>query len=269
MNIHKTKIHKSIILATLLTAGMSHGSTTLIDVTFPGGTGTNPTFNGFSNNVGTNSWTQSTGVLSTSTSNNSTMAAISANATDFTSLGSDSLVMTTRVTSADGTLAANGNFIGFQQSSGLWNNDQPSFGLIIGGSASVGGLLNVGVGGLASVGGKYIGVNYGTTTAGSMSSGFDVILTLSSSGWDVAITGLEDSGGAAITGGSGTWGGAIGEFSDFNNDMRVGTSYQTSAAAGDLTLSQITLTQVAAVPEPSSTALLGLGGLALILRRRK
>jgi hypothetical protein len=37
----------------------------------------------------------------------------------------------------------------------------------------------------------------------------------------------------------------------------------------DTALTQVEIEQIAAVPEPSSTALLGLGGLALILRRKK
>ena len=43
----------------------------------------------------------------------------------------------------------------------------------------------------------------------------------------------------------------------------------TAAGTNGLTLSEIDVIGVAAVPEPSSTALLGLGGLALALRRRR
>ena len=40
-------------------------------------------------------------------------------------------------------------------------------------------------------------------------------------------------------------------------------------ASGSMNFDSITVSDTAAVPEPSSTALLGLGGLALILRRRR
>ena len=46
-----------------------------------------------------------------------------------------------------------------------------------------------------------------------------------------------------------------------------GTTGQTTDALVDF--ASIDLTTVAAVPEPSSVALLGLGGLALVLRRRR
>ena len=48
------------------------------------------------------------------------------------------------------------------------------------------------------------------------------------------------------------------------------TPHQTNpTATGRVGLAEFAVTQGAAVPEPSSTALLGLGALALILRRRK
>ena len=70
-------MRRTIILTTLLATGLCHGSTTLIDVSFPAGTGTNPTSLEIDNGVGSNSWTQASGVLSTSTNDNSAVAAAS------------------------------------------------------------------------------------------------------------------------------------------------------------------------------------------------
>lgn len=265
-------MHKPIVFAAFLATGICHGSTTLIDVSFPTGTGTNPTFLEIDNGVGANTWTQATGVISTSTANNSAVGAASDTTTDFTALGSDSLVLTANVSSVTGTLIANGMFVGFQRringgtGADLWNNLSTSFGMVIPGSATVGnGTRHVGAGGNAGAG-RYQGSDYGIATLASIQDGFDVTLTVDSSGWDLAIVGLETAGAAAITGGSGTWGtGGINAFATFNTDMRAGASYQTTAGAGDMTFSRITLTQV---PEPSTFALVGLAALGLLRRRR-
>ncbi|MEP2775170.1 MAG: PEP-CTERM sorting domain-containing protein [Luteolibacter sp.] len=263
---------KHLFLSSLLACGICQGSTTLIDVTFPSGTGTNPTFLEIDNGVGSNSWTQSTGVLSTSTSNNSAVGAASDTTIDFSALGSDSLVLTVTVASVTGTPTANGYFIGFQRringgtGDDLWNNLSTAFGLVIPGANSVGnGVRHIGIGGNAGSG-RYQGSDYGVATLASIQDGFGMTLTVNSLGWEIAITGLEDASAAAITGGSGSWGtGGINTWESFQTDMRVGASYQTDAGAGDMTLSKITLTQV---PEPSTLALLALGGLGLLRRRR-
>ncbi|MGJ8672890.1 PEP-CTERM sorting domain-containing protein [Rubritalea sp.] len=64
-----------------------------------------------------------------------------------------------------------------------------------------------------------------------------------------------------------------------NNDSEVGTFVATTTAAGELSLTYssgggntataLNFMSITTVPEPSSTALLGLGGIAMILRRRR
>lgn len=49
-------MRRTIILTSLFATGLCHGSTTLIDASFPEGTGTNPTFLEIDNRVGSNSW---------------------------------------------------------------------------------------------------------------------------------------------------------------------------------------------------------------------
>ena len=188
-------MYKSIAFAAFLTTGICHGSTTLIDVTFPTGTGTNPTLLEIDNAVGTNTWTQATGVLSSSTANNSSIGAASNTTVDFSAIGSDSLVLTANVSSVTGTLTSNGMFVGFQRringgtGPDLWNNLPTSFGLVLPGVPSVGnGTRVVGVGGHAGSG-RYQGSNYGVATLASIQDGFDVTLTVDSAGWVLGIVG--------------------------------------------------------------------------------
>jgi hypothetical protein len=277
---------RTLFLTFLLSAGLSHGATTLIDVTFPTGTGTNPNFSEIDNAVGggTSTWTQATGVLATNATANAAVGAASDTTVDFTALGGDSLVLTVVVSSVTGTKIANGLFIGFQQRNNggdgtdLWNNGAPSFGVVIPGTAAnnpgyAGGgaslvLNRVAMGGSdPSNPGRYQFLpDFGTATNASIADGFSMTLTINSLGWDVSLTGLEDATATAITGGSGAWGsGGINDWAEFNTTMRVGTSYQTAAGGGNYTLASINLTQV---PEPSALTLLGLAGLGLLRRRR-
>lgn len=266
---------KNLIFASLLVPSLCQGAGLLIDVNFPDGTGTNPTFLEIDNGVGVNTWTQATGVLSSSTSNNSSIGAASDTTVDFSTLGGEVLVLNASVSSVTGTLVANGMFVGFQRrinagtGADLWNNLSTSFGMVIPGSAAVAnGTRHVGIGGNAGTG-RYQASDYGIATLASIQDGFDLTLTVDSDGWDLAITGLEDAAATPITGGSGVWGvDGINAFGGFNDDMRVGASYQTTGGAGDMTFSSITLEQVNPVPEPSSFALVGLAALGLLRRRR-
>ncbi|MFK7909712.1 MAG: PEP-CTERM sorting domain-containing protein [Akkermansiaceae bacterium] len=67
----------------------------------------------------------------------------------------------------------------------------------------------------------------------------------------------------------------VGNFSDLNDQFVIGTftadgtSQTLGLDAQDFGNAHISAYQLRAVPEPSSAALLGLGGLALIMRRRK
>ena len=222
---------------------------TLIDVSFPEGTGTNPTFLEIDNGVGDNVWTQETGVLLSATSNNSTAGAASDTTIDFTTLGTDSLTLSMEVASVSGGIIANGIFMGFQRrindgvGSDLWNNLPVSFGLVMPGSAAVAnGVRVVGIGGNAGTG-RYQGSNYGVATLASIQDGFGMVLVVNSAGWELTLTGLEDLDANSITGGSGAWEvDGINSWSGFLNDMRVGASYQTPAAGGELTFSSINLT---------------------------
>jgi len=68
----------------------------------------------------------------------------------------------------------------------------------------------------------------------------------------------------SINGAPATTGAAFGL--DLTQEYHFATYFQDDL--GDFSISEVTLTALA-VPEPSSAALLGLGGLALIVRRRK
>ena len=69
----------------------------------------------------------------------------------------------------------------------------------------------------------------------------------------------------SINGAPATTGAAFGL--DLSQEYHFATYFQDDL--GDFSISEVELTALAPVPEPSSAALLGLGGLALILRRRK
>ena len=66
----------------------------------------------------------------------------------------------------------------------------------------------------------------------------------------------------SINGAPATTGAAFGL--DLSQEYHFATYFQDDI--GDFSISEVTLTTI---PEPSSTALLGLGGLALLLRRKK
>lgn len=248
------KVLRKTLLAVALTANLP--AQTIIDVTFPGGTGTNPTFLEIDNGLGggTSTWTQATGVLFSNTTANSAVGAASDPAIDFTALGNDALVLEVVVPSRTGSNSANGMFIGFQQRNAggigadLWNNNGtggPAFGLVIPGNAFPTNRVAVG-GSDPSAPGRYQFLpGYGTVTTASINDGFTMTLTVSSSGWNIDLTGLQTSGGTPITGGSGVWGvGGINDWAEFNTTMRVGFSYQTPAAGGNLNFASITLTQI-------------------------
>lgn len=82
------------------------------------------------------------------------------------------------------------------------------------------------------------------------------------------INGAIEAGGAAAEAFSiDTTGTSLVSGTTYTFDLTVSS---TDTGGNNIALNQLTLNgNVAAVPEPSSTALLGLGGLALILRRRK
>ena len=84
---------------------------------------------------------------------------------------------------------------------------------------------------------------------------------------DVSLTVAADgSYSYSINGATATTGGDFGL--DLSQEYHFATYFQDDVS-DNFTISEVTLTALAPVPEPSSTALLGLGGLALILRRKK
>ncbi len=88
----------------------------------------------------------------------------------------------------------------------------------------------------------------------------------------VAHTGRNGGGADATVGGvTSTWAAGGGQELSFTQQASgTGTlSFTFSSAGNNATLNALSIADGAPIPEPSSTALLGLGGLALILRRRK
>ena len=90
----------------------------------------------------------------------------------------------------------------------------------------------------------------------------DNLTTINTNIGDLTWTAFTGFGITDTTGGAGA---------DTDNIVSVGAYFNSSidAGGGNWTGAKLQYFEVIAVPEPSSTALLGLGGLALILRRRK
>jgi len=88
----------------------------------------------------------------------------------------------------------------------------------------------------------------------------------------IAHTGRAGGGANATVGGeTSTWVAGGGQELSFSQTASgTGTlSFDFTSAGNNATLNALTIADAAPIPEPSSTVLLGLGGLALILRRRK
>ena len=180
------------------------------------------------------SWNQATGVVNRGSTNSSTSGAVSASTIDIPALATTStpLILTVEVESLTGTLGANGLFIGFQDAPGgpnlggnLWNNQAPSFGLVIDGSNRLGNRV-VAPGGNSSLGGFQDSPAFGTTTLDALNDGFTLTLVIDNIGWQFIIDGLESSTGTDIIGSSGSWADLSFDFEDFSNSMRVGFTTQ-------------------------------------------
>ncbi|MGJ8641996.1 MAG: sulfatase-like hydrolase/transferase [Luteolibacter sp.] len=240
--------HIHTLLASCVFACVAHAQVTLIDASFDDvANDTNNTFGIISNtqaNGSEASWNQVTGFVNRGTTNNSSAGAVSTTTIDFPTLGSAPIILTVDFESASGVLGANGLFVGFQEAPGgantggnLWNNQAPSFGVVIDGGSRLGTYV-VAPGGNSSTGAFQDSPAFGTTTLASLEDGFTVTLTVDTTGWDITLTGLETSGAAPITGGSGTWADVAFDFSDFTSGMRVAFTSQGNGG-GSLDLASV------------------------------
>jgi hypothetical protein len=235
-------------------------SATLIDADWSSGTQTpgSDTFSKIDNGRGGGgTWDQTTGVITQAAENYSAVGMSSDTLIDFTAVGTDKLVLTATIaTRTGGALNANGIFIGFQNGEGgdggnLWNNNGPSFGLVINGNTR-GPLNEVAPGGYVSAGFQTTNVFNTIASQASIDSGFTVVLSVDSAGWNFTITGLEaDADGAAITGGSGVWADIpeIG-WSDLVASSSMHAAISSQGNAGVVTLARMSVTQGTDAPEP-------------------
>lgn len=234
----------------------------LIDAVWDGGMRVNSTFSKMDNGRdGKGKWDQVTGVItSTQRSDKMGCRGISSDTMiDFSTIGEDSLVLTAKVVSRSGLTYGNGIFIGFQNGKGggstmLWNNNQPSFGLVISGR-DYNGVYHVAPGGKGPQTGGielkngFQGTDFGIASEESVRDGFSVVITINKEGWSFVITGLEKVGsGAAITGGSGTWadvdvGGTGVNWDDLTASSTMHAALSSQGNDGEFTIGQMTVVQ--------------------------
>ena len=203
-------------------------------------------------------------------------------AVDTTVDGATAFTVTWVIDSASnwGNVGTNGSFFGVQSvvSGGtygtngpnLWGNaNTDSFGFVLNMENAPGTNFGI-VGTLANVKTEIFLESAANVDATSVQDGFTVALTLDNTGgWSLVTTGLEQGGLDADVDTSGT--GGLAYYNAIADGAHVTAQLQNDGApAPGFTAGSVTLEHNAvAVPEPSSVALLGLGGLALILRRRK
>ena len=236
-----------------------------------------PAIQQLSNGVnGSGAFNSSTGAFTNTSSdtnasgfNSSSLVALDPLATEITATF---VISSTANASA---IQSNGFFLGIvtgagatdTDGGGLFNNDPLSFGFQIfdGGGAS----LRVVRDGF-STGDNILFVDT-PLSAASVEDGFTVELVLRDGSFDAFTTGLLDDSGDSIdlnlTNQALPTSAALPDFNDFLTGG-VGINGTIQGNASEFTIASATV-EVEVVPEPSSTALLGLGGLALLARRKR
>ena len=173
-----------------------------------------------------------------------------------------------------GAIQSTGFFLGIvtgggatiTNSIGLFNNAPLSFGLqIFNGGTSLGVVRD----GATGVGSNL--VNNTVLSEASVADGFTFTFVLRDGSYDAFTTGLLDDTGANfdlnLTNETLTVLDILPDFNDFLTDG-VGINGSILGPSVGFTINSATV-EVEVVPEPSSTALLGLGGLALLTRRKR
>ena len=212
----------------------------------------------------------STGVLNFNDAPGGSVAAygfISDSAFDVS--GAPGFTVTWSVSGADtlntGGIRANGWFFGVQSDNAdLWNQNSDALGVTFFTSNYATGARPEDVPALfASSGSTEVGTSLGIPipTGAELADGFELSLTLNSDDtWSVTSTGLTTEINA-----SGNLGFTALTYADLASSLYVSTILQSDGALQDVQYDQVTLQTV---PEPTSLALLALGGLFMSRRRR-
>lgn len=226
-----------------------------------GGSGTfdpmTGTFSNFANNVNASGFNSSSLVALDPLTTEITATFVISSAANASAIQSNGFFLGI-VTGADSTGTAG---------SSLFNNSALSFGLQIfdGGSTD----LRVVRDGAST--GDNILFNDDPLSATSVEDGFTFTLVLRDGSYDAFTTGLLDDSGANfdlnLTNQTLADSATLPDFNDFlTGGVGINGTVQGNASAFTITSATV---EVEVVPEPSSTALLGLGGLALLTRRKR
>ena len=183
--------------------------------------------------------------------------------------GAPGFTVTWSVSGADtlntGGIRANGWFFGVQSDNAdLWNQNSDALGVTLFTSNYTTGARPEDVPALfASSGSTEVGTSLGIPipTGAELADGFELSLTLNSDDtWSVTSTGLLTDINA-----SGNLGFTALTYADLASSLYVSTILQSDGVLQDVQYDQVTLQTV---PEPTSLALLALGGLFMSRRRR-
>ena len=259
----KTKITSLVLF--LCAAPFANAATVLLFDDFDGnglgtgdGTSINGGFqlvsNGANGGPGTVGETPSNATISTTTGNFNNTGIVSSTGFDASAL--ISIEATWEISSQSGVSPNNllGTELLLQSGTAFRNDATPWIRFLI----TEGGTWDL----IANDGSGDVTLHDGPGLNGGVPDGYTVTMNLNAAGWTVTATGFDTNPNA-----SGAWSGGF-DFTDLQTTLHAAATIQRDSSGGSVFMNVDSIS-VIGVPEPSSTALLGLGGLALALRRRR
>ncbi len=266
----------TLTLCSLAAGFLPAQAAVLIDHTFDGvANDTGPAFQEVQNTSGTAGTANlSTGEIKLGNFDSSNVgfnnvSTVNVTALDPTATGFTATFYVTSTTADVSSLLYNGMFFGVVSGtaatgtggSNLWVNNPDAFGYVAGSGAYGDHLMRQD--GTTDANSTNSSLTTTQPTDASFKDGFTLSLSMfNDNSWSITSTGLSTN-----LNGSGSLNTAAFSYADIVNDLGLYVSLQGQAGNPTITMNRMTLESVA-VPEPSS-ALLCLGGLGLLLRRRR
>lgn len=268
---------KNLTLATTaaltgaLLTGAAH-SATLLDNDFGAGADIGPAFQQLYNGQGTASADPATGVITTTAQDNASIGFNTSGTVDASAAPSFTIEWVVSSFTGDSFNDGSGSRVKFNgwffgvttntnaNGTGLWNNSAEAVGILMDGGSVFTDWSFVQRTGAPANGtvSSFDPLNGSQPTVESFNDGFTVSLTVNDDDtWSASSTGLSNDINS-----SGSL--AAGTYATIAGSLAANTTIQGTQVG--YTVDSVTIT---AVPEPGSLALMGLGGLCLIKRRRR